>query len=380
MPKTLTIPTALLMIASMGGGCDHPARNPAGRVQTLSAVLAARSNAEIEFNYISDVDVDSRGQIYAGDGLAEIVVLDSAGAMVRRLGRLGFGPGEFEAVSTVHLLPGDSLYVYDGPAMRATVYEPQSTTVAYTVRFPEAGFAFPVDVEPTRRGFLLAHFRRINGEVPTAGHRQDDIVRVLNQDGSVQRDTVVLVPEPETIEVRTDSRHGFFFLPYTRQTLVRWSSDGRIYSLWTDSARVKVHGPDGRLRADFTAQLPFPRLPIQQRTIDSLVEINGKGGFPRRTLEEAFGGRWQTWPLVQDMLVDDRSRIWIQPVTQGPQATWLAFDERGQRLATLHLPRSTRPRLIRGERMYAVSTDSLDVESLVVYRLTPSSTRTGEEP
>ncbi|HEX6911519.1 MAG TPA: hypothetical protein VF142_14040, partial [Longimicrobium sp.] len=142
--------------------------------------------------------------------------------------------------------------------------------------------------------------------------------------------------------------------------------------------RVNILDLEGKPRGSIVMQMPGPRLPLAAGTIDSLAQRSAGSGFTRRTLEQAIRERWQTWPLVQDMLIDDQSRIWIQPVTQGPQASWLAFDEQGRQLATLHLPRTTRPRLIRGDRMYAVNVDSLDVESLVVYRLT--STRTGEDP
>lgn len=379
MNTLLRLTVTVLIVASFTGGCERQPRHSAGRAQLFTVMPQAQSDPEVEFSQITDVDVDSRGQIYAGDALAEIVVMNEDGSLVRRIGGMGFGPGEFESISTVHLLPGDSLYVYDGAASRATVYLPHSSRVAYTIRFPQTGFSFPVDVEPTRGGFLLAHFRRINGDVPIAGERRDDVVRVMNRDGSIRSDSAVLVPEPESVEVRNARQHGFYFPPFARRSLVQWGPDGRIYSLWTDSTRVSIHDLNGRSRGSFVIQFSFTRLPIAASTIDSLTERNGKGAFTRRELEDAFRERWQTWPLVQDMLIDDRSRIWIQPVTQGPQASWLAFDEQGRQLATLHLPRNTRPRLIRGDRMYAVNVDSLDVESLVVYRLTPS-TRTGEGP
>jgi hypothetical protein len=80
------------------------------------------------------------------------------------------------------------------------------------------------------------------------------------------------------------------------------------------------------------------------------------------------------------MLVDDRSRVWIQPVTHTPESRWLAFDTTGKPVATVQLPPGVRPRLIQADRIYAVSRDSLDVQSLVVYRLEPSSTSTREKP
>jgi hypothetical protein len=369
-----------LILVALAWGCEDTAKHAAVPIQVLQALPQAHSDPRIEFSQITDVAVDSRGHIYASDALGEIVVMTEEATLMRRFGRRGFGPGEFESISTVHLLSGDTLYVYDGSASRATVYLPHSAQVAYTVRFPQAGFAFPVDVRPRSDGFLLAHFRRINGDVPTSGQRQDDVVRVLNRDGSVHRDSAVIVAEPESIEIREGPGRGFFFPRFARETLVRWGPDGRIYSIWTDSARVEIHDAKGKAHGSVVVNIPFPRLPITAGTIDSLAQRNAQGGFTRRTLEQAFRERWQTWPLVQDMLVDDRSRIWIQPVTQGPQSSWLAFDEQGRQIATLQLPRGTRPRLIRGDRMYAVSTDSLDVESLVVYRLTPTSTRTREDP
>jgi hypothetical protein len=366
----------LVLVPALLAACSRAPQHEEIRVQALEAAEAARSASAVEFSEITDVGVDSRGRIYAGDRLGEIVVLDAAGKLVRRFGRVGAGPGEFQGIGTVHLLPGDSLYVYDGAAQRATIYHPDSDRVAYTIRLPQPTLSFPMDVEPTRGGALIAHFRRVNGDFPGAGQQQNDVIRLLNRDGSAGHD-VLAVPEPEILEVRGEQTSGFFFPAFARQSLVRWGADGRIYSVWTDSARVHIHGTDGRPRGSFTARLATPRIPLDNATIDSIAQRNS-GSIPGRAIGEAFRARWKTWPLVENMLVDDRSRVWIMPVTQGPLADWLAFDARGRRLAAL--PRTVHPRLIRGDRLYAVSRDSLDVESLVVYRLTPSSTPAVERP
>lgn len=379
-PRTARHIAPLMILAALACGSGEDASSTAAPAVTLAAAPVAESAPEIEFSQVTDMDVDSRGQIYAGDALNEIVVLTPDGKLVRRFGGLGGGPGEFQAVSTVYLLPDDSLYVYDGYGQRATIYQPHSARVAYTVRFPQPGFAFPVNVEPRPGGYMLAHFRRINGDVPIAGQKQDDVIRVLARDGSIRADSVVTVLEPAVVEIRSERMTGFFFPLFARQTLVRWGLDGRIYTLWTDSARVSIHGPDGRARGGFDARLPFPRQPLTDATLDSVWQMNADGGFDRRTFTQAFRSRWQTWPLVQDMLVDDQSRVWIQPVTQGPTSAWLAFDSAGEQVATLSLPRAVRPRLIRGDRMYGIRTDSLDVETVVVFRLTPSSTRTPDRP
>jgi hypothetical protein len=378
--ETIKPTAALLAALCLASACSRTANDETARVEVLRPVETARSTTAVEFSRITDVDVDSRGRIYAGDRLGEIVVLDRDGTLVRRFGRPGGGPGEFQSVGTVHLLDGDSLYVYDGTAQRATVYAPDSDRVAYTIRLPQPDFSFPMDVEPTRDGQLIAHFRRINGDVPVSGLERNDVIRILGRDGSVHRDSVLIVREPDVLEVRTEQTYGFFLPAFGRQSLVRWDANGRLYSLWTDSAHVRIHDGAGRPRGSFTARLPVPRMPLAAATVDSTAQANAALGIPARTLAEAFRARWKTWPLVQDMLVDDRSRVWIMPLSHGPEADWLAFDTRGAQVAALRLPRAVHPRLIRGDRLYAVSKDSLDVETLVVYRLTPSSTPTSERP
>jgi hypothetical protein len=368
----------LVVICILNSACQPSPSAENQQAQRLQPVALSRTAAGVEFSQITGVGADSRGNIYVGDRLGSIVVVSEDGSLVRRFGRMGHGPGEFQSVATVHLLENDSLFVYDGYAQRATVYVPHSDRVAYTIRFPQPDFSFPMDVEPTAGGVLIAHFRRINGDVPIAGRRRDDVIRSLNRDGSVRRDTILAVPEPEVVEIHSVEGQGFFFPEFARQTLVRWDDKGRIYSLWTDSARVSVHAPNGSPSGSFTVELPEPRLPIATSTLDSIAELSASPGFAKHTLREAFSSRWQTWPLVQDMLVDDQSRIWILPVSHAPQVSWHAFDAGGKQLARLQLPRTVHPRLIRGDRMYAVSRDSLDVESLVVYRLAPSSTRTPE--
>lgn len=68
---------------------------------------------------------DSRGRVYlAGPYASQILVFDSRGRFVRRIGRLGGGPGEFNGVGSFHVGPGDSLFVLDNPQSRLSVFSP----------------------------------------------------------------------------------------------------------------------------------------------------------------------------------------------------------------------------------------------------------------
>lgn len=88
-------------------------------------------------------------------------VFDSAGRFVRRIGRSGGGPGEFRAVRSVGLGPGDSLWVTD-QLFRGHVFgPPTSGEFARTVRFTRANTG-----RITPFGILSAGVYTSNGAVP----------------------------------------------------------------------------------------------------------------------------------------------------------------------------------------------------------------------
>jgi hypothetical protein len=369
-----------LLTAGIVCACDRNSTARRSTFQALEPVIVAQSDSSAEFSRIMGMGVDSHGQVYAGDQLGEIFVFDQRGKFIRKFGRMGGGPGEYQLLGPVHPFAGDSLFVFDALALRATIYAPGSDRVAYTVRLPEPNLSFPMDVEPLRTGHLISHFRRINGDFPSTGQKRDDVIRILNKDGSIRDDSVLAIPEPDVVAIKSGTGQGFFSPAFARRPLVEWDSEGRIYTLWSDSTRVTIHAPDGHVTGSFSPDLGSARFPLRDATIDSVAERNAGGDLTSRALREAFRSRWQTWPLVEQMLVDDQSRIWIKPVTHDSIGDWFAFTPTGERVASFRLPQTVTPRLIRGDRLYGVSRDSLDVESVVVYRLTPSSTRTPERP
>ncbi len=69
---------------------------------------------------------DSRGRVYlAGPYANQITVFDSRARFLKRLGRPGNGPGEFAGIGSLHVGPGDSLFVLDNPQSRLSVFSPE---------------------------------------------------------------------------------------------------------------------------------------------------------------------------------------------------------------------------------------------------------------
>lgn len=372
IPSRLASAVTVLTMTAACGAADAADQAPPSFVHYVAQPVMA-SDSATELAYAGLVAVDSRGSTYVADE-GVILVLGPDGRVQRRVGRDGDGPGEFRSFGTIDVLPGDSLFVFDQQQQRITVFRPYSAEVAYTVRLDQAGFVFASGVRPIEgsRGFI-GLYRTAVGDVRGTELVRRDVIRVLNPDGSLRRDSVLTLPEPEYAELDAPDGHSYFWPPFARRGLVAFGRDGRIYSAWSDTARVTIHGADGRMRGRIDAQEEARPIPIPEQAVDSFASLMAPPPQPRGPALRALQ-RWRTWPVLESMLVDDASRVWLKLRTQdAAPGTWMAFRETGERVASVTLPPNAHPRLIRGDRVYAAVLDELDVPTLVVYQLVPSA-------
>lgn len=75
-------------------------------------------------------------------------------------------------------------------------------------------------------------------------------------------------------------------------------------------------------------------------------------------------------------MVDDRSRVWIAPKGPADQPTrWVLFED-SQRRCSFSFPEKVAPEAFRGNTVYGVARDELNVPTVVVYTLTETPNRT----
>lgn len=370
--STYPVVAFALVAAACGREARRPAR-PLGFTQ-YQAVQRVASPDSVEFTNISSIDVDSRGNLYVADAV-NVAVLSPDARPVRRVGRQGKGPGEFEAVNGVRVLPGDSLFAYDAGAARVTVFGPALERPAHMVSLSTAGLFFPYQVFPLADGALLAVFRAAYGVGADGGRRGQrlETIRLLNPDASLRRDSVLTFPEYQAIEVAQGSMQGALFSPFARQMLVAVDGD-RVYSAWSGDWRIDVHSATGRdLGTIHPAGAPRPR-PVTDAEMDSVVTVmKGELPFSRQTILRALDSAGnRTWPLLQALLVDDAGTIWLAVAGQrGEPVHWTGVDGRGRRVGAFDLPERVKLHLIRGGAAYGVSLDDDDVPRVVIYDLKP---------
>lgn len=92
--------------------------------------IGDQESDDVLFGEISDMDVNSKGEIFVVDSrIKSVYMFTDEGSKIRDIGRSGAGPGEFFGPVSVHVTKGDSLYIFDRILNRVSVFNPENTVV-----------------------------------------------------------------------------------------------------------------------------------------------------------------------------------------------------------------------------------------------------------
>ncbi|WP_420128477.1 6-bladed beta-propeller [Longimicrobium sp.] len=101
------------------------AQGPGARLVLTEVLRLGSVSGDEAFGRVMDVELGPTGRIYVADDLSwNVVAFDGAGRLLRRVGRRGQGPGEFERPWYLAVDRYDSLFVWDGALARISVFGP----------------------------------------------------------------------------------------------------------------------------------------------------------------------------------------------------------------------------------------------------------------
>jgi hypothetical protein len=332
---------------------------------------------------VSALDVDSRGNVYVGDQSGQLFVFSPSGAVVRKVGRKGRGPGEFDHIQGIRVLPGDSVYAFDVGLERATVFGPGSQRPAYSVELGTNAMLFPYWAAPSASARkVFAAYRASFGEGDGRGengHRKE-VLRILGPDGSIERDSVVVFNEAEALFLH-GAVEGVALNPFGRSPVFDLGSDGHVYAAWNGSLEIAVISADGKRVRTIHPRIEATPRPITGRDRDSMVAVLRKN-VPPAEVRRAFAAIGSdSWPLYREMVVDDAANVWLGLLGKhGEPVHWTAFDQNGAQVARMDLPENVSLRVVRGRRAYGVELDQDDVPRLVIYELRPAGSAAAPQP
>lgn len=316
---------------------------------------------------------DDDGGLYVLDSQAqEIRVFGPDGRHLRTIGRKGEGPGELKDAIAMGWGPAGELRVVDLGNARISDFTPEGD---FLTGHPQRGgffmYPWPGTFEPDGSLITVAPVGR-DGEFRPV---------LLDYDAAMQVTDTLELPTyaGEPLNFELESEHGKISASVPYAPALAWDLDPAGY-FWVapNTADYRVHQVDFRGDTLLTLERSYEPVPVSSAEVDSAVAsmtwFTEQGGRIDRSKFPAVK------PALSRLFVLGEEYVAVRPVTGEFGSGWEAsgsaldlFDRSGRFLGRITLPdglQVANPEpILRGDALYAVLRDELDVPYVVRYRI-----------
>lgn len=362
------VAVGLLMIAAPAAA--QTAESPRFNVERLLTLGADAGSDDAVFVDINDVTTSPSGDIYVLDtGDRAVKVYNPAGRFVRRFGRAGGGPGEFQLPTAIRV---DSMVHVSDPAQQRMSYFALDGRHLRTARTPEVGERVVASLLPLRHGRSVGvtpaqmssgpgggtDLRMVEVLVLGAGGRADTLLRLHSGAAAFHPRGAALPFGMFESHAGPGGAHAVL-----GDSLVA-AADG-----YSGEVRWYRAGPGGLAHVR-TRQLPSrsrPVTPDDVRRMERTLRAQDRAHeLPRQLVIEPPP---RISIATQALFATDGS-LWIRNTAGRDHAhVWTVFDPRGEIAYRLSLPAGFDLRHVRGDRLYGIARTADDAPLVRVYRL-----------
>lgn len=320
------------------------------------------SNGPDMFGAVASVELDPGERLWVVEWQAqEIRVFDTAGVHVRTIGRQGGGPGEFEGALRIDLAPYGNMWVMDARNARLSMFDTAGNYIeGHTMGGGFTMLPWPGGFDEQGRYY-----------VPTPDFDEGFAI-------DFARFTVALVPidtlsppdsplEPEQFKIVRDGRTRVSAsVPFAPGFDTELSPAGTFWGMLTGEYRLFEIDADGdTLRTIVKAFEPVPVTDeARARAVEQLDWFTDQGGRVDASRIP------DTKPPAARFFVDDEHYVWV--ATTGVDDSirrWDIFDPVGRYLGVVELPFEMPQPRVRGDVMYGLVRDELDIPYVVRARI-----------
>lgn len=351
----------------------------------ILSMLPDRRITAVENDMVSITDIVGvgGGAVVLVDGVGcSITLVDSAGTVVRRVGRCGAGPGEYRSLTTVVAGEG-AMWVHDYERQRLLSFDSsgnlrRDSTFSLVRSGRNAG---PTFVGPALRA------------VGPDGTLVVEVEVRSSEKSNEQGETALLQVSPAGMVLGV-----LKLLPSTGKVISSRSRDGAIVStqvenpvapLWSVSYDGTVATVEPTVASStggfliicvttaandtvFTARVPYTGIPKSSSASDSAIERRARSFPPElaasyRTEARRFISPF--FPPVRRMVFGTDKSLWIEVLSPEASRRWIALSEAGQLLGYLDVPRDHLLFSSSLTQLWFVQADSLGDETAIRYRL-----------
>lgn len=337
-------------------------------------------------HYISpsgEFAVDDRGNVFV-TGENGIIVFDSEGNIIKKLGRRGRGPGEFLNMTSLSpKIRKGNLYTYDDVLGRIQVFDLKNLEFSNSIIINSRQINVGENVETSIQRLVDVTDNALLFEyedIRTADIEKEIFRRyyLVDQNGDLFSEEVLIIQykNPNNTKAYYFGPQNFFFpLPNAsdRQTRINFDSNNNIYTSWTEDFFIKIFNPQGKYQR--SVFYPYQNSSLNEEEIIDSFKYNEE--VYQRARKYKYP---ETWPAIDRFFVDDEDRIWVATITDDVENyEWWVLKSSGELISKFKWPgkrieRARRFRikpLVKDGYFYLMETDQNTGDSyLARYKIT----------
>lgn len=347
---------------------------------------------EYQFGLLAYVEVADDGTIYTIDAQAqELRAYDAQGTYIKTIAGPGSGPGELGQGAVFVLDDGQGgLMVPDLGNVRVNRYGPGGEPVGSYPISLQAGIPTRWGVDPSGR--LFAQLRGLNVQGIAALEEGDPIV-VYDTTGAVV-DTIAMLPKGQTLAGSTEGQLSMVL--FSPEPVWDLASDGSVYYALNNQYRVMVNNPEGVLTRIITRNVE--QKPVEESDRNAILRVMREQysqlGLAPAQVEQIMQavGFADNYPAFGQLFLGPEGTLWVQRIRSAKDMAagaeegaefdaraigspeWEVLDSEGRYLGIVNLPERFAPTKVKGDLIYGLWTDELDVQYIMRIRLNRNRT------
>ncbi|MEX2345009.1 MAG: 6-bladed beta-propeller [Balneolaceae bacterium] len=327
----LVIFLTLLSLACSGNSDIHTQLSDSSfQTLQLNPVFEFTESDEIAFQQINSVKSNNERNIIVHDFRQPFLFMfDEIGNFLKTIGREGQGPGEFQQIMSF-MITQDQLWVIDSRTNKIEKFEYQDTEYVHVKSISlEKNELAGVLLGKTEEGFLIKNRYTIHAN--RKDNPTEQSISLINENGKILRDPIFMASIPEQVTAKGSGNTLNAGKSFGNRSLLAFDGMSQVYSLWTDSLSIDTYSIEGDHRYAFSH--PLEPVRITDEEINSAINRYNKifHADLRRQLPDVK-------PVVNNLIMDDHQRIWVELLTEGLGHGWFCFTKEGEPLYKIDIP------------------------------------------